>query len=202
MKTCKNCQIEKPLSDFRATNLGYYIAFCRPCDNKRRTVYSQTKRKTDPAWVEYERLRNKRRYARDKLKPSFIERERVRIQRQRDSRPYRIGSMFHSTKNSAAKRNISFVLTKADVASQLEAQGWQCSRTGIPFDLRSFRGQLPFGPSVDRIDGDRGYEPGNIEIVCYMYNCAKNRFNHEDVLAFARAILNVDLKNRTSKRAA
>lgn len=201
MKTCKNCQIEKPFSDFRTSDLGRYIAFCRPCDNKRRTVYNQVKRATNPEWVEKERLRNKRRYARDKSKPTFIERERKRVQRQREGKPYRIRSMFYSTKSSAAKRGIPFLLSKSDIAVQVELQAWTCARTGLSFDLRSFGGQLPFGPSVDRIDSNRGYEPGNIEIVCYMYNCAKNRFTHEDVLTFAQALVSVDQK-QTIKRAA
>jgi hypothetical protein len=199
MKTCSVCRIEKHVSEFYAQN-GRPRCYCKECDKARGKARLE-KNRSNPEWVERERLRTKRRYARDKERPSFAEREKERVRRQREGRPYRIRSMFYSTQASAKKRGIPFNLTKLDIANQVDAQTWKCAQTGIQFDLTSNAGQRPFGPTVDRIDNERGYEPGNIQIVCYMYNCAKNRFNHEDVLTFAREVVARDLE-QTIKRAA
>lgn len=47
----------------------------------------------------------------------------------------------------------------------------------------------PFSPSLDRKDSSRGYVRDNVDVVCFMYNCAKNRFTDEDVLRFSHAFI-------------
>ena len=31
-KKCRDCNLEKPLSDFRVRKNGYYISYCRKCE--------------------------------------------------------------------------------------------------------------------------------------------------------------------------
>ena len=102
----------------------------------------------------------------------------------------RITRMLTTRKRDARLRGISFSLSRSDIESLVEAQNWKCARTGLPLDLTACDGIKPFGPSLDRIDNARGYEPGNIQLVCYMYNAAKNQFTDADVLQFAKALLN------------
>lgn len=47
----------------------------------------------------------------------------------------------------------------------------------------------PWGPSIERNIPALGYQPDNIEIVCVMYNLAKNTATNEDVVAMARALI-------------
>lgn len=105
------------------------------------------------------------------------------------TKPARIRKMLWSIKGSARRRNITCSISEAEIKSLIETQDWKCARTGIPLDLTAGKKTLPFGPSVDRIDGSRGYEPGNVQIVCNMYNFAKMGFSDETVLIFAKAVV-------------
>lgn len=68
--------------------------------------------------------------------------------------------------------------------------GNSCEATGLPFDLSSRCGAwMPFSPSVDRIDGSKGYTTDNCRVVCLIFNTAKNQFSDEDVLKMAHALV-------------
>ena len=101
----------------------------------------------------------------------------------------RITRMFVSRKADARRRGIPFILSKLDVMSLAERQEWKCAQTGIAFGLSVGAGAKPFGPSIDRIDNALGYAPGNIQLVCIMYNYAKSAFADDDVFAFAEALV-------------
>jgi hypothetical protein len=108
--------------------------------------------------------------------------------------------MLTTRKRDARLRGIPFSITRSDIEVLAEQQDWKCARTGLPLDLTACDGMKPFGPSIDRIDNSYGYEPGNIQLVCYMYNSAKNQFTDADVLRFASALLTYT--NNTLKRVA
>jgi hypothetical protein len=63
----------------------------------------------------------------------------------------------------------------------IEQQG-RCRRTGlvIRFDTGTVYERNPYGCSIDRIDNDRGYEQGNIELLVGWANNAKGAWS-EDV---------------------
>jgi len=48
---------------------------------------------------------------------------------------------------------------------------------------------VPFSPSFDRIDNTQGYTRDNVQLVCLIYNTAKNAHTHEDLLKLARALV-------------
>jgi hypothetical protein len=166
-KTCPICNVTKPLAEFGFTK-GRVRGYCRKCNKTYCNNYTR------------------QRYATDS---TFSARERERAQRNRsENKPYRTGQIFHSVRQSAAKRGIAFNITREQIAALLNAAEWKCAQTGIAFDLTTGQGRRPFGPTVDRIDNSRGYELSNIQVVCNVYNYAKSTFSHDDVLRFATAL--------------
>lgn len=61
-----------------------------------------------------------------------------------------------------------------------------CERTGLPLLLSATSG--PWVPSLDRVDSSMGYTVENTQMVCWMYNAAKNQYTDADVLRFAEAL--------------
>lgn len=170
MKRCCRCRLEKQLSDFNRQKKRGHSGHCKDCNKAYCKDYAARKHLNDPEWVE---------------------RERLRAQGYREDRSYRVVQMFHTVKCSARTRGLPFILLKSDIIALAEKQDWKCARTGIDLDLTAGQGTRPFGPSVDRIDNARGYEPGNIQIVCTIYNYAKNAFTDADVLTLATALTTV-----------
>lgn len=64
-------------------------------------------------------------------------------------------------------------VTAHDLDAMLVDTGWRCAVSGIPFDPP---GKGPFAPSVDRIDASRGYQSGNVRVVCNIVNYAMNEW--------------------------
>lgn len=100
-------------------------------------------------------------------------------------------------KNARARcraTSVAIDLTEADVVEMLEAQGWKCAVSGIPFDLeatgpnrRAFR--KPFRPSLDRIQCRGPYSRGNVRIVCVAVNVALNEWGDEVLSRIAHGIV-------------
>jgi hypothetical protein len=69
-------------------------------------------------------------------------------------------------------------LTKDDeaVIAKIIANG-KCQITGLPFSLDPTPGN-PFRPSLDRIDGTKGYSLGNIAVLCHFVNNARGAHIH------------------------
>lgn len=101
----------------------------------------------------------------------------------------RIDRIFKTIKAGSVKRGMSFILIKSDIEKLAERQNWKCLQTGISFDFTQGEGRRPFGPTIDRIDNTRGYEPGNIQLVCNLYNYCKNEHTTDDVFTFASALV-------------
>lgn len=168
MKCCRRCKTDLPLSDFYIVK-GRPTSYCREC-------YKIIQRENS---------------ARQRKDPEFMRRVKSRLDRECAKRgSYRILRMFNSIKYSARRRKIPFALLKSDLSLALDRQQWCCAKTGIPFDLTTGDGRKPFGPAVDRIRNEIGYMPGNIQIVCNVYNFAKMEFSDEDVFRMAKALNN------------
>ena len=93
----------------------------------------------------------------------------------------------HAAKKRAKKKGQLFQLTKDRVLKAIEKG--VCEQTGIPFALVSGMGRRPFGPSVDKINPEFPYSDYNAQVVCNVYQFAKNEFTDEDVLTMAKALV-------------
>lgn len=64
-----------------------------------------------------------------------------------------------------------------------------CPLTGIPIDYSAGTGKTMEKPSVDRIDPDKGYIKGNVEVMSSLANSMKNKATPEQLVFFAKEIL-------------
>ena len=76
--------------------------------------------------------------------------------------------MLRKARNRAKKRGIYFNLTLDDIQI-----GERCPILDTPFKVGLDNWQN--SPSLDRIDNRRGYEKGNVIVVCMMANSIKNQ---------------------------
>jgi hypothetical protein len=111
----------------------------------------------------------------------------------------RINAIFKTIKRGSIKRRIPFNIEKSHIAALAEKQDWRCARTNIPLDLLIKNKKRPFGPTIDRIDNSRGYEPDNIQLVCNLYNFCKNEYTDAEVLVFAKALVEHSSTPNSSK---
>ena len=68
---------------------------------------------------------------------------------------------------------------------------WIPEVTGLPFDFtpsKTSKRPTPFAPSLDRKDSFLGYTQDNVQVVCRVYNQAKNSWTHADVMVMVYAL--------------
>lgn len=168
MKRCSSCKQLKPIDQFNRNSKRGHSGHCKLCNALSCREYDKQRKLNDP---------------------QFAERERIRAQQRRSTKKQRIKNVFRSIRQSASKRGVPFDLEEIYIRVLFDAQNWRCARTGLEFDLTPGHGIRPFGPTVDRIDSSGPYALGNIQIVCNIYNFAKNAFTDQDVLTFAEKLL-------------
>tara|TARA_R110000824_G_scaffold8429_9_gene38216 strand:- start:214 stop:828 length:615 start_codon:yes stop_codon:yes gene_type:complete len=93
--------------------------------------------------------------------------------------------MNHCRRN-AIRKKLDIDIDYEWIDGQIEILDNKCTKTGLPF---VWKRHYPFGPSIDRIDSAKGYTQDNCQIVCKMYNFAKNKWSDADVLDMAKALL-------------
>jgi hypothetical protein len=105
--------------------------------------------------------------------------------------------LLRNARKNAKTRALSMTLTVEDLRFvAARAQGF-CELSGIAFeygiaaemrDSTSRRRRL-WAPSLDRIEGARGYEPGNVRLVCQAVNAARQEFGDAVLIKIAHAIV-------------
>ena len=95
-----------------------------------------------------------------------------------------VNRAFHRIKWSAKARDLKMELSEKEVADL--ARPMVCEVTGLALNWKACS---PFKASFDRIDNSVGYIPGNVRLVCWIFNRAKNSDADEDVLVFAKAMV-------------
>lgn len=65
-----------------------------------------------------------------------------------------------------------------------------CPALGIPLKAHvGAPGGRPNSPSLDRIENDRGYEPGNVRVLSHMANMMKSSASEEMLVKFAHWVI-------------
>jgi hypothetical protein len=73
-----------------------------------------------------------------------------------------------------------------------EQQGWVCSYLGIPLEFERGgdfgSGTNPNSCTIDRIDHTKGYVLGNIQLITWQANCAKNALTHNQFIKLCKMV--------------
>jgi hypothetical protein len=90
----------------------------------------------------------------------------------------------------AAKAGIPYSLTTDDLITLDLRSKRKCELSGVALDFTIFRNgkRNPFRPSIDRKDNAKGYEIGNVRIVCSLANFAMNEWGEEPLRLFVAAM--------------
>lgn len=122
----------------------------------------------------------------EKNKAKLIE-YRVNYNKSNPRKQYRdLGSRFKVILNSAKNRKKYPVsITIADIASVWDLQKGLCVYTKLPMSAAS--NQL-YTVSLDRIDSSKGYEIGNIQLICSSVNRMKQEFTQDVFLTLCNLV--------------
>lgn len=115
-----------------------------------------------------------------------LDNEREATRRWRAANPVR--SLWSQIKGNAKTRSRPVTMTYEDLLKLLEPM--TCSVTGhhLSWDWHG-EGDNPWAPSIDRIDCHKGYEPGNVRVVCWAYNIARRNWPDSVVREMAECLL-------------
>jgi hypothetical protein len=70
-----------------------------------------------------------------------------------------------------------------------ELQSWKCAISNDPLEfVRGGSSTNPRSCTIDRIDSDYGYIPGNVQLLTWEVNCGKNMFTNEAYVSLAERI--------------
>lgn len=78
-------------------------------------------------------------------------------------------------------KSIKFIVKLCDIENLIELQttdALRCASSGVEL---VFDPKHPFRPSLDRINSNFGYEPGNVRICSLFYNLLRNEWSDEEV---------------------
>ena len=92
--------------------------------------------------------------------------------------------LLYQIKASAKKRNLEFNLTIEDIVIPKF-----CKYTNIELTKTIGGGLLNSAPSIDRIDTNKGYIKGNIQIISHLANKMKSNCTIDELLTFAENVI-------------
>jgi predicted Zn-ribbon and HTH transcriptional regulator len=106
------------------------------------------------------------------------------IVRKRWEAKHREYILWNAAKQRCKKTGVEFSIQVDDISIPSI-----CPFLEIPIDINS-RGRMnPNSPSLDRIDNNKGYVPGNIQVISWQANRMKSDASIHDLVTFAKNIL-------------
>ena len=104
----------------------------------------------------------------------------------RQRHPERV--MYRAAKTRAKLKGIEFNIDYSDIVIPEK-----CPILGIDIVVQAGRGTKggkPNSPSLDRIDNEKGYIKGNVQVISHFANSMKFTANKDQLLSFAKWVLN------------
>jgi hypothetical protein len=94
-----------------------------------------------------------------------------------------IHSLSRSAQRSSERKGLEYKLSDDYIQSLFDAQGGKCYWTGVTL-VPSKKVKYPLQPSLDRLDGSRGYVKGNVVLCCFVANIGRNTNSVEEFKNF------------------
>jgi hypothetical protein len=117
----------------------------------------------------------------------------------KDSRAtYKTRDLFHAAKKRAKNSGRKFTITLEYIEDLIRKGGGRCCISGIEFDWSVGDGsgrRNPFGPSIDRINSDLGYIPGNVRAVLVAVNFGMNQWGEGVYRHICRSVFEKETKS-------
>lgn len=110
-------------------------------------------------------------------------------------------NFFYTAKHRSTAKNYEFDL---DVEWIFERLNKPCPKTGYNFVVgsggKNYSTRNPYSPSMDRIDNSKGYTKDNVQVVCWIYNAAKQTFSDKELLDFCKQVVLNDKRCRRNTK--
>jgi hypothetical protein len=187
-RVCSTCREEKPLDSFHndKNKPGGKAYLCKPC-NIAKVGDWQRRNAT-------RKLENSRRSASNNTqKGTYFVEDLAHLPG--NTWQCVATRLIKRAQRNAKKRGIEFGLTQTDILPMLRVGS--CPLSGYKFRY-TYGAYDAYAPSLDRIDSDKGYVPGNVRIVCFLLNVGMNQFGFD----VAADLWNAVLARRATRAAA
>lgn len=168
MKICNKCKIEKDLNEFfnHKQHKDGKTSQCKTCIE----AYNKTVREQSKLNQRKYRAENREKHNETKRKWFHNQDPRKKI--------------FYSCKARAKRTGIEFTITLEDiVVPEL------CPILNIPFQQGS-KNNYKYSYSLDRIDNNKGYIPGNVKVISMLANTMKSSATLQELLDFCKNLPN------------
>jgi len=84
-------------------------------------------------------------------------------------------TVLHNQSRSKRKQTMEWLISADYLICLWEQRSGKCARSGVQLTHhRDGSGAKEFNAPIDRIDPDRGYLPGNVQLVCYRINILRH----------------------------
>lgn len=176
VKTCKDCQVEKPWSEFyKATKNGRPLARCIPCYKVRANAHYERNRDRY--------IKTRREYA-SRTRPEQLVRSRAFY----SSISGRAKTLMKGVERRSKIKGWEIGIDVEFIQSRIEA-GF-CEVTGLPFDMNKPVGSKKnsYAPSIDRIDSGRPYSRDNSRVVIWQFNMMKAEMSDGELVLLCEII--------------
>lgn len=180
-KVCTKCAVSRPLDQFYAH---------KGMRDGRRPDCKQCMMKQHREYVSRPSVRVKKQAYHKKYNANLNERQKVKYAATISRYCERTPRMALSCSRNNALRRFPTAnpISLAELMEIWEKQGGRCAVSGVMMTWRKGR-ILPTSLSIDRLVCSRGYESGNVRLVCYCVNAFRHIGTDADMLAMAKAIV-------------
>jgi len=188
-KQCRICKEFKELNNFYKAprNSDGLLNCCIPCFR---------------GWYKEHRSKNKEKYKEKAKRDYAIKKQRGITEHERKRHKAwslkrkcmvdgRLIELSAGARSRSKKDKLPYDLNIEWLVEQWNKNEGRCLITGIPFDLSRIGNQErnPFGPSIDRIDNNRGYTKDNTRLVGVAVNLAINEWGEKIFTKIVKAYL-------------
>lgn len=225
LNTCKNyricpdCKQELPLTREyfkRLTTQGKeaFHKLCKPCEEKnyiarewkdgKLRCHDCGEYKNVSCYVRHSDMRL-RDYHNGICKECQIKRKKLIEPKKDDSLKLKqvLNQRLLGAKERATKQELDFNLTLDYLLSLWNLQQGICAMSGIEMTFDRYHGRIPTNVSIDKIDRNKGYVIGNVQLVCMACNQIKSDWSEEIMYNICKKIVEqYENKNNKSTKAA